>query len=219
MAKDPAVLFYAGDFFMGTVSMTDEQVGRYIRALCLQHNEHLKDSKFKEIVHNDPELIEKFDKDEKGLWYNKRWEFEKDRRQKYLDSRNVAPAHAVTRAKSEAKKTAKAEELQKLAAEQIPPEVKDEEYAPPVYEPRFKPPTIKDVQKQIDGMGYKTVSAEVFITFYESKGWMVGKNKMKDWKQALAGWESRNKQRHEIPEKGTHPGQKMDTGSVEPTKF
>jgi hypothetical protein len=33
------------------------------------------------------------------------------------------------------------------------------------------------------------IDAEAFIDFYESKGWMVGKNKMKDWKAAVRTWE------------------------------
>ncbi len=37
MAKDPAFLFYSSDFYMGTVGMTDAQVGQYIRLMCLQH--------------------------------------------------------------------------------------------------------------------------------------------------------------------------------------
>ena len=34
------------------------------------------------------------------------------------------------------------------------------------------------------------VDAAKFFDFYESKGWMVGKNKMKDWKAALRTWEN-----------------------------
>ncbi len=37
------------------------------------------------------------------------------------------------------------------------------------------------------------IEAESFIDFYESKGWMVGKNKMKDWKACIRTWEMRNK--------------------------
>lgn len=33
------------------------------------------------------------------------------------------------------------------------------------------------------------VDAETFISFYESKGWMIGKSKMKDWKAAIRTWE------------------------------
>ena len=39
------------------------------------------------------------------------------------------------------------------------------------------------------------VDYEAFYDFYESKGWMVGKNKMKDWKAAVRTWERGNKKR------------------------
>lgn len=38
MAKDPAFLFYYDRFLSGTFTMTNEQVGMYIRLLCLQAN-------------------------------------------------------------------------------------------------------------------------------------------------------------------------------------
>ena len=38
-----------------------------------------------------------------------------------------------------------------------------------------------------------TVSAQAFVDFYESKGWMVGKNHMKDWKAAVRTWEQKDK--------------------------
>lgn len=57
---------------------------------------------------------------------------------------------------------------------------------------RFSPPTLSDVKKQISEKKYLTVNAESFINFYGSKNWMIGKNKMTDWKKALGGWESRN---------------------------
>lgn len=51
----------------------------------------------------------------------------------------------------------------------------------------FAPPTIADVQGYACQMGY-TIDANRFCDFYESKGWMVGKNKMKDWKAAVRNW-------------------------------
>lgn len=52
---------------------------------------------------------------------------------------------------------------------------------------RFIPPTLDLVQSYITENNY-TVDAERFINFYESKGWYVGKNKMKDWKAAVRTW-------------------------------
>jgi hypothetical protein len=37
------------------------------------------------------------------------------------------------------------------------------------------------------------ISAEQFYDFYQSKGWMVGKTKMKDWKAAVRNWERNRK--------------------------
>lgn len=58
----------------------------------------------------------------------------------------------------------------------------------------FIPPTLSEVQDYIKEKGYH-IDAESFIDFYESKGWMVGKNKMKDWKASVRTWEKRNGKR------------------------
>jgi len=52
---------------------------------------------------------------------------------------------------------------------------------------RFTPPTPEEVRKYAEEKGYQ-VDAERFCNFYGSKGWMVGRNKMKSWKLALANW-------------------------------
>ena len=57
---------------------------------------------------------------------------------------------------------------------------------------RFTPPTIQDVKAYCIQRGNE-VDPERFIDFYESKGWMVGKNKMKDWKAAVRNWERKEK--------------------------
>ena len=52
----------------------------------------------------------------------------------------------------------------------------------------FTPPSLEDVQEYCKERN-NNVDAETFISFYESKGWMVGKNKMKDWKACVRTWE------------------------------
>ena len=56
----------------------------------------------------------------------------------------------------------------------------------------FNPPTFNDVQSYISNKKYN-VDAENFIDFYSSKGWMVGKNKMKDWRASVRTWAKRDK--------------------------
>lgn len=63
---------------------------------------------------------------------------------------------------------------------------------------RFAPPTEKEVGDYCLEKGY-VIDPEYFISFYESKGWVVGKVKMKSWKAALTGWHKRN-------EKGNNNG-------------
>lgn len=52
---------------------------------------------------------------------------------------------------------------------------------------RFTPPTTQEVSEYCLEKGY-AVDAERFIDFYASKGWMIGKNQMKDWKAAVRNW-------------------------------
>jgi len=64
-------------------------------------------------------------------------------------------------------------------------------YIPPTGEKekkKFVPPTLDEVIAYCNERN-NGIDPESFIDFYESKGWMVGKNKMKDWKAAVRTWE------------------------------
>ena len=54
----------------------------------------------------------------------------------------------------------------------------------------FKKPTVNDI-KEYCLWRNNGIDAETFFDFYESKNWMVGKNKMKDWKACMRTWEKR----------------------------
>lgn len=56
---------------------------------------------------------------------------------------------------------------------------------------RFTKPTVEDV-KAYCSERKNNVDANKFIDYYESNGWMVGRNKMKDWKAAVRSWERNN---------------------------
>lgn len=57
---------------------------------------------------------------------------------------------------------------------------------------RFVPPDVNQVQEYCDNRN-NGIDAQTFVDFYTSKGWMVGKNKMKDWKAAVRTWERNGK--------------------------
>ena len=88
MAKDPAVLFYTSDFLSGTFTMTNEQVGKYIRLLCLQHQKgKLTEKDMLSICSAyDVDIWDKF-KIEDGVFINERMHNEAVRRQKFSESR------------------------------------------------------------------------------------------------------------------------------------
>lgn len=88
MAKDPAFLFYSNDFLSGTYTMTDEQVGKFIRLLCLQHQKcYLSEKDMMNICKTyDEDIFSKFVKDENGF-HNIRLKEESEKRKTYSESR------------------------------------------------------------------------------------------------------------------------------------
>ena len=62
---------------------------------------------------------------------------------------------------------------------------------------RFQKPTIEEIRQYCLEKGYN-VDADQFFNFYESKGWVVGKSPMKNWRAAVCTW---NKREKEIPQR------------------
>ena len=56
---------------------------------------------------------------------------------------------------------------------------------------RFTPPTLEEVTAYCKERN-NGVNPQRFIDFYESKGWVVGKVKMKSWKAAVRTWEPKD---------------------------
>ena len=65
---------------------------------------------------------------------------------------------------------------------------------------RFKPPEVEEVAAYCKERNNK-VDPSRFIDFYASKGWMVGKNKMKDWRAAVRNWEQGEFRKQSPPDK------------------
>lgn len=57
----------------------------------------------------------------------------------------------------------------------------------------FCPPTVDEVESYCLQRNNE-ISPDEFVDFYESKGWMIGDNEMKDWRAAVRGWERRKNQ-------------------------
>ena len=52
----------------------------------------------------------------------------------------------------------------------------------------FKKPTLEEIKDYCKERN-NGIDAQTFIDFYDSKGWVVGKSPMKDWKAAIRTWE------------------------------
>ncbi|MEK6882693.1 MAG: hypothetical protein AABY22_23930 [Nanoarchaeota archaeon] len=172
MGRDPAFLFYFRDFLVSTELMTAEEVGLYIRILC-----HMADKGRLSKEHMQsickaygiaPALHNKFKIDEKGLFYNPRLEEEVIKRCNYTQSRRENAKHMH-------------KHMGNANANDIKERIVKENY-----------PTKEEIlvyKNEING----NIEPHRFIDFYESKGWMIGKNRMKSWKaayrRACAEWD------------------------------
>ena len=213
MAKDPAFLFYPGDYVSGTMGMTFEEKGAYMDLLMLQFNRgHMNTHMIQHTIGHLWEQVKcKFIQDNEGLWYNVRLDVEKDKRKTFTESRR----------------------------NNMKPKNKPKEDAP--YETHMQPHmdshmenVNEDINKDINinkskcsfvqvyeymslriGTNQAKIEAEKFVNYYESNGWKVGKNPMKSWGAAANNWITNTKQYA----KGTTNNQrKLDKNELENLK-
>lgn len=62
-----------------------------------------------------------------------------------------------------------------------------------IYKERFVKPTIEEIEEYCKERN-NGIDAVMFYNFYESKDWMIGKNKIKNWKSCIITWERNRKQ-------------------------
>ena len=88
LSKDPAFMFYSSDFLTGTIFMTNEEVGIYVRLLCIQHQHggSIGKVEFENMVGDRDRIREKFKENGVG-YYNERLREETERRKAYSESR------------------------------------------------------------------------------------------------------------------------------------
>lgn len=186
MAKDPAFLFYSSDFLTGTMFMSNEDIGIYIKLLCVQHqNGVIYQKDMSKICMGHSEVMLKFQVDEKGNFFNARLREEIEKRLKYSESRrnnrnrkkdmnNISNTY-VAHMENENENRNKDINLDKEGV------VGETNQVAKI------PPDFKYVQEYFKIKGHPE-EAERFYNYYQSNGWKVGKNKMKDWKAATRTW-------------------------------
>jgi hypothetical protein len=64
-----------------------------------------------------------------------------------------------------------------------------------------------------------TVDGKEFVDYYESNGWKVGRNAMKDWKAAVRQWNARNKKSTQPQKKPRLPDTSTPEGMAQLAKM
>lgn len=68
----------------------------------------------------------------------------------------------------------------------------------------FAPPSIDEIKNYCQETN-RTIDPQMFSDFYTAKNWMIGKNKMKDWKAAVRTWAARNADKPVGPPRASPP--------------
>lgn len=82
-----------------------------------------------------------------------------------------------------------------------------------IYKERFVKPTIEEIEEYCKERN-NGIDAVMFYNFYESKDWMIGKNKIKNWKSCIITWERNRKTKVDTTEIPTWFNNDIETKSL-----
>jgi len=186
MSKDPAFLFYSSDFLTGAMFLTDEQTGKFIRLLCVQHQKgRLREKDMLKICKTyDEDIFEMFKKDDENLFYNERLEAEVNKRKAYSESRRNNRKNKTTPLKNTSltyvKHMENENENENVIINRnknktnIPTKEEFLEYATVIY---------KQLEKDFEPFKFPVLAK---YTTWIDNGWKNGHNKpIKNWKNTL----------------------------------
>jgi len=196
MSKDPAFLWYPGDWDGGTKLFNRYEKGAYMDLLmCQFHNGHMTKENLVFILGQpdydllwESKLKAKFLQDEEGKFFNQKLESEQIKRRKWCESRannkegkNQYSGHTTKKKRSH--------DLMKRGHMENVNENENKDIIN--NDGKFKKPTLMEVTLYCVERKNK-VNPQTFIDHYESNGWMVGKVHMKNWKATVRKWENNN---------------------------
>ena len=213
MAKDPAFLFYPGDYVSGTMGMTFEEKGAYMDLLMLQFNRgHMNTHMIQHTVGHLWEQVKcKFIQDNEGLWYNVRLDVEKEKRKTFTESRrnNMKPKDKPSyEPPYETHMQHHMDSHMENVNENINKDINTNK-SKCSFEQAF------EYMANKISLDLAKIEAEKFVNYYTSNGWKVGKNPMKSWTHAANTWLINSKQYA----KGTTNNQrKLDKNELENLK-
>jgi len=208
--KAPAFQLYTDDFLAGTLEMSQEEVGQFIRLLCHQWNRGsipVGTEKQQRLTGGcvSVDVLAKFRLCEDGSLRNERLESVRTERGLFLQQQSIKGQQSAEKRRLAA--SAIQPELNQTSTEVQPdtqPDGQPESNSPsPSPSPiikiqadkpprvRFQKPTVEELTAEAIKIGLPLPEVDKFLNYYESNGWKVGKNPMKSWSAAMKGWLSR----------------------------
>ena len=208
--KAPAFQLYTDDFLAGTLEMSQEEVGQFIRLLCHQWNRGsipVGTEKQQRLTGGcvSVDVLAKFRLCEDGSLRNERLESVRTERGLFLQQQSIKGQQSAEKRRLAA--SAIQPELNRTSTEVQPdtqPDGQPESNSPsPSPSPiikiqadkpprvRFQKPTVEELTAEAIKIGLPLPEVDKFLNYYESNGWKVGKNPMKSWSAAMKGWLSR----------------------------
>lgn len=196
MAKNPAMLLYTADFLVGVSFMSMAERGQYITLLCLQHQKgHMSMDEMRMVVGDvsDKVLIH-FDRDEEGLFFNKRAEEESDKRKAYSESRrkNIMKRYESDSYVSTYVPTYESTYVLHMENENDNDNdntLLDKKERCGEKKKGFSPPTLEEVEEYCR-QRKNNVDAKRFYDYFSEGEWKDSKGQpVKNWKQKVITWE------------------------------
>jgi len=196
MAKDPAFLFYSSDFLVGTYTMTDEQVGQYVRLMCLQHQQgHLTEDIIQSVCKMDNSILSKFKIDAIGRYYNERLDTEIKKRAEYSASRSRNRQNRNTeQPNGKVMSNICSTHDEHMENENEDVNVNRNEDVNGDTDTGKKgaiPPDLSWVRAYCRERK-NNIDPEQFVNYYEARNWRLGRARMTDWQAAVRTWEKNN---------------------------
>lgn len=181
---------YTKEFIAGTVQMTAEELGAYIRLLCWQFDNGSVPISDATAIKNITgvalkklsRVIDKFPQGE-----NNKLRYIKEKGEILSNIRKQIGSKGGSKTQAKLKQNSS-----KYDDSNIYSYIESDSESKLELKSRMSRPTLQEVESYVLEAGL-SINPEQFFNYYSANGWRVGRNPMKDWKAAARHWQSREK--------------------------
>lgn len=208
--RSPAFQFYADDFLAGTLDLSQEEVGAYVRLLCHQWNRGsipVEPEKQQRLAGGSVsvDVLAKFRLQPDGRLVNERLEMERAKQAAFREKQRLKGLASAESRRNQPQGNRGSTVVQPSPQPNTQPEGNSpvsnlQTSSIPSNEgserKRFAPPSREELDLAAAKLGLPSAEVDKFVAYFGSNGWMVGRNKMKSWQHALTNWKLRVEERN-----------------------